>query len=386
MQRGVFSRRSSPALPGRSSDLARAVRQPAFRDILPALPMSATLQRAIYITLAAACLLPFVSPAMALAAGMACALLHVTAFPAQSKRLSRLLIQTCIVLLGLRIELGELAAQAGNGLIFAAGTIVGAFALGFLLQRLLRTGTELTLLVSSGTAICGGSAIGAVGTAIGASASSVSVATGAIFLLNAAALYTFPAFGHALHLSDVQFGTWAGVAIHDISSVVGAGASYNPQSSVALDTANVVKLSRVIWIFPCTLFASWCIRQIAPSDRHSIADSALGEALPTEAPTDRAASSSMPKTGRVWAIIPPFIILFVLASLARTFIPSIQGGEQLVKVTAHAGFSLALFLIGSGLSMVALRAVGWRVLVQALILWLAMASVSLLVVIITVPG
>jgi len=315
-------------------------------------------------------MLPWVGPPLALAAGMLFALAGLSAFPSESKKLSRLIIQVCIVLLGLRIELGELMRHAGSGLLFAAGTILAAFALGFALQRFLKTSTELTLLISSGTAICGGSAIGAVSAAIGASSSSVSVATGAIFLLNAAALYCFPPIGHALGLSDTQFGTWAGVAIHDMSSVVGAGAAYRVGATEALDTANLVKLSRVIWILPCTLFAAWIIaRERRETGKASIQTSG----------GDR---KSLPL--RVMGLVPFFIILFLVASLVRTALPVLGDYEAIVNQIAKAGFACALFLIGSGLSLSTLRSVGWRALVQAFILWVALATASLVVVVRTV--
>ncbi len=308
-------------------------------------------RRVLFLLAAVFCATPWASTPLALALGAALALLGLSDFNNPAKRLSRLLIQACVIALGLRVDLLTIAREARSGFLFAAGTIIGAFLLGFILERLLRTGKELTLLVSSGTAICGGSAIAAVGASIGASASAMAVATGAVFILNAVALYVFPPIGHALHLTDAQFGLWAGVAIHDVSSVVGAASHYHagdPTSAAALDTANVVKLTRVLWILPCALFASWVMRR----------------------------GGSAARTPFPW-----FILLFLVASAARTFIPPVALAADTVKIIATLGFQLALFLIGSGLSKAAIASVGWRVLLQAVLMWLAVAGVSLSIIV-----
>jgi uncharacterized integral membrane protein (TIGR00698 family) len=328
-----------------------------YRPTDPGYPRGVQAKDVLYIAAFVACLTPWMSPPLALLLGIAMALFNLSRFGPESKKVSRYLIQACVVLLGLRIDLHQLVREASRGLIFAAATIVGAFILGFALNRILRTGKELTLLVSSGTAICGGSAIAAMGSAIGASASAMAVATGAIFILNAVALYAFPAIGHWLHMTDTQFGVWAGVAIHDMSSVVGAGSSYHaadPTSSAALDTANIVKLSRVIWILPCTLFGAWMM------------------------PREGAKTQSI--ASRLTSLVPPFIILFLVASALRTFIPEIGAWQDRIRTFTTLGFAGGLFLIGAGLSKQAVRSVGWRVLVQAIITWVALAAASLAVV------
>ena len=309
-----------------------------------------TVSGVFYLLLLAACLSTFVPPPMALAVGVATALAGLSRFPEASRRASRLVMQTCIVLLGLRIDLGQLWREASNGLVFAAATIAGAFAVGFGLGRLLGVGREQTLLVSSGTAICGGSAIAAVGSAIRASSTSMAVATGAIFILNAVALAVFPALGRVIGLTDAQYGTWVGVAVHDMASVAGAGAAYG--SSAALDTAMVVKLSRVVWILPCTVFAAWMTKS---------SSGGVGGGV-----------------GGAWTrAVQPFLIGFLLASLTRTLVPAVAGYEAIIKTVATGGFSGAIFLIGAGLSVAAVRSVGWRVLVQATATWVTLATASL---------
>jgi uncharacterized membrane protein YadS len=298
----------------------------------------------------------------ALALGMVLALVGWVAWHAAIRRVSRVLIQVCVVLLGLRMNWSELAHAAASGIGFAVGTIAFALVLGMVLARLLKTGREVGLLVSSGTAICGGSAIAAVGASIGAGSSAMAVATGAIFLLNAAGLYILPLMGHALGLTEAQFGTWAGVALHDIASVAGAGKTYHldgSTGSVALDTAMVVKLTRVLWIFPIALVAGWWVRR-AKSDAGG-----TGHA------------SAKPHRG---APFPWFIVGFLGASALRTIVPATSAIVPTVNIVSASGFQLALLLIGAGLSRRALAAVGWRAFVQALVLWIALAAAALAVV------
>ena len=234
-----------------------------------------------------------------------------------------------------------------------------------MLGRLLGTGREISTLITSGTAICGGSAIAAVGSSIRASSSSMAIATGAVFVLNAVALFAFPPLARAIGLTDDQFGLWAGVAIHDISSVVGAAASFDDAAlaggaeSHALDVANVVKLTRVVWILPIALLAAWWDRRARATEG----------AAPVGA--------NAPATGGAF---PWFILAFVGASAARTLIPSLGDYSDRIQVTAGLGFQLALFLIGAALAPSALRRVGWRALVQAVVLWVVLAGGTLAVI------
>lgn len=316
----------------------------------------------VFLIALAACAGPWASPPIALGVGIALALAGLVAFQDRAKQVSRWLIQACVVLLGLRMDLGTLGREAVQGFVFAAATVVGVFVLGMALGRLLKTGREITLLLSSGTAICGGSAIAAVGTTIGAASGSMAVTTGAVFILNAVALAAFPAIGGWLGLSEVQFGTWAGVAIHDVSSVVGAAQHYHagdPSSSAALDTANVVKLTRVIWILPCAIFAGWVT---------SRAERATAGVEAGSGGTARGAA------------VPWFIVLFVVASGVRTLVPQIAEWSGGIRAVAGTGFQAALFMIGAGLSWATLMRVGWRVLLQAVVMWVAISAAALAVV------
>jgi len=320
------------------------------------------LQQTLFLLAAALCAAPWPNAytgAIALAVGIIFALLSLTCWPNQTKSLSRWLLQACIVALGLRLDISQLAHAAIDGLALAIATIFGALALGLLLGKLLGVGRDLSLLISSGTAICGGSAIASVGSAIRAKSSDMAMATAVVFTLNAVGVFTLPSLGHALHLSDHAFGTWAGVAIHDMASVSAVAKGYHAVNapdaltSTALDQANVVKLTRVLWIIPITLAAAWWA---ARRDRQQ---------------TDATAKPKMQ-----W---PWFIGLFILASLLRTLIPALAQFSSEIKLVTSCGFQLALFLIGAAVSKAALKGMGWRALAQAIILWLILALATALV-------
>lgn len=287
------------------------------------------------------------SPPLSLAAGLVLALAAPGTWSAPARSWSRRLIQAAVVLLGFRMDLGEVARAGLSGMAFAAGTIVGTFALGAALGRLLRTDRTVTTLLSAGTAICGGSAIAATSSAIGAGAPSTAVAMAVVFLLNAVALYAFPPIGHALGLTQPQFGAWAAVAIHDVSSVVGAAQVYGDE---ALQHATAIKLTRALWIAPVVLLAGMLVRR----------------------PAADGARRRVP--------VPWFIFLFVLAAAVRPFVPGGGDTTRVLGIVARAFMSLALFLIGSGLSVSAVRSVGWRALAQGVAMWLVLSVVALLVV------
>lgn len=288
---------------------------------------------------------PWSSPGIGLALGLVFALTLDNPYREAASRPVRYLLQTSVVLLGFGMDLGSVFWVGLHGLVFAAVTIFATFTLGYWLARLLDIERRTSLLISAGTAICGGSAIAAVGTAVDAEPGEMSVAMGTVFLLNAVALYLFPVIGHLLGLSQGQFGTWAGIAIHDVSSVVGAGTAYGED---ALRTATVVKLSRVLWIVPVTLTAALLFR-------------------------GRAAARQSKRMQLPW-----FILGFLLASFSTRLLPEIKHWAPLLAYVAKSGFAATLFCIGASLSVKAIRAVGYKPLLQGLILWLFMGSVALL--------
>ncbi len=293
------------------------------------------------------CLTPWASPGIALALGLVFALLSDNPYRDTGTQYVRWLLQGSVVLLGFGVDLGSVLRVGSHGLLFAAFTIGCTFALGYGLARLFDIDRKTSLLISAGTAICGGSAIAAVGSAVDADRNEMSVAMGTVFLLNAVALYLFPPLGHVLGLDQLQFGTWAGIAIHDVSSVVGAGAAYGDE---ALRTAAIVKLSRVLWIVPVTFAAAALFPRPA------------GE-------------------GRKRPPLPWFVLGFLLASAIASFLPAVRPWDQDLARLAKIGFAVTLFCIGASLSRAAIRQVGYKPLLQGLCLWLFISSVALLVVI-----
>ncbi len=305
------------------------------------------LGRLLFVSALVLCLVWF-SPPMALAVGMLFGLTLGSPWAAEGRRASKWLLQASVVLLGFGMPLGVVLRAGERGALFAAGTIATTLLLGWLLGKALGLRRDTSVLISTGTAICGGSAIAAVATVLDADESDVSVSIGTVFLLNAAALYLFPVLGHALHLSGDEFGTWAGVAIHDVSSVVAAAARYGGD---ALPIATAVKLSRALWIVPVT----------------------LGFSLFAKRNKDAGARGRQVR-------VPWFIGLFLVASLARSFVPVIAHAAPTLSHAALVGLTLTLFLVGPGLSRQALRAVGWRALVQGLSLWVFIGAGSLAVI------
>lgn len=331
--------------------------------------MRAVIGEVLIVVAAAVCVSPWGSPQVGLLMGMALALAGLTWRPRLAKKLSRVLIQACIVLLGLTINLSEVARAGVSGLVFAAGTIAGAFVVGLALARLLRVEGKLATLLCSGTAVCGGSAIAATSSVIRARDAHTSIALACVFLLNALALYLFPWLGHRLDLSQHQFGAWAAVAIHDVASVVGAGAAYG---EVARADATIIKLVRVLWIVPIALATGWYWR------RRDAREGAPGS--PATGPGASAGSKRPGLTG----VVPWFILLFLVTSTVRTLWPGLSGADPAIKFATRAGMSVALLLIGAGLSVRAVKEVGWRALLMATLLWVALSAAALAVVLRTV--
>lgn len=329
--------------------------------------MALRIRQTLFLLAALFCLTPWGAPPLALALGIAFALTLDNPFPHATRHVSRQLLQACVVILGFGMDL-EVVLRAGEqGLLFAVGSITVTLILGTLAGRWLRIPPKVSALVSAGTAICGGSAIAAVGSVIQAADGEMTVAMGTVFLLNAIALYLFPPLGHALHLSQTQFGTWAGVAIHDVSSVVGAASRFGLP---ALQTATAVKLSRALWIVPVAFGAALFFRAPRPQG-------ATGDTIGFD-------PAQTPVTARGRVQIPWFIGLFLLASVARSVVPGVAAAAPLLAHLATAGLTLTLFLIGAGISSKTLRSVGWRPLAQGLLLWTVISVGSLLVILATV--
>jgi uncharacterized integral membrane protein (TIGR00698 family) len=279
--------------------------------------------------------------------GIVLALTHENPFHRISRLAARYLLQASVILLGFGMDLTVVLRAGASGALFAFGSITATFVIGYVLGQWFKIPLNASVLISSGTAICGGSAIAAISAVINAAESEISVAMGTVFVLNAIALFVFPPLGHALHLSQTQFGLWSGVAIHDISSVVGAASHYGHE---ALLTATAVKLSRALWIIPVSVAASYLFQhQRTPSN----------QAVPHK-----------PQ-------MPWFIGFFMLASIMRTFMPGVASWSPALTALSETGLTLTLFLIGAGLSQRLLRAVGWKPMFQGVILWLFISTASL---------
>lgn len=294
---------------------------------------------------AALTLLPQATPALALATGLLVALTLGNPWPLPTGRLASLLLQASVVGLGFGIALERLVAGGMVGAPVTAVGIMATFIAGAGLARRLSVDREVAMLVTAGTSICGGSAIAALGSTVGARREHMTVSLATVFVFNAVALYTFPPLGHLFGLSQHQFGIWAAMAIHDTSSVVGAAASYGPD---ALRDATIFKLARALWILPLVL--------VAPLVWPDLGRAGQRRRVP----------------------IPWFIGLFILAAVARTLVPA--GALRVFDAVARLGRTAlvtTLFLIGASLTRDSLRTVGVRPLALGLLLWIGVAGVSL---------
>lgn len=302
-------------------------------------------RKAVFIVLILFLLSPYGSPPIALALGLLLAFTIGNPFPELSGKPTKYLLQASVVLLGFGMNLEAIVKAGRDGILFTIATIFGTLALGYLAGRFLAVPAKTSTLISSGTAICGGSAIAAVGPAISAEHDEMSVSLGTVFVLNSVALFLFPVLGHAIGLTENQFGIWAAIAIHDTSSVVGAAHAYGAE---ALATATTVKLARALWIAPIALIFAFLYRRFDGEARAKVA-------------------------------VPWFIFLFIGAAAFRTYapvfiFPSIF--DSLVNL-AKAGMTITLFLIGASLTPRTLKKVGIRPLVQGILLWIVISSVAL---------
>ncbi len=309
--------------------------------------------KSVFLVGLAICLVPFTPPWVALCLGIAIALALGNPYSKESKQYSKLLLQLCVVLLGFSMDLNTVLKAGSQGILFALASISAVFLLGWALQKALNLRPIAGLLVSTGTAICGGSAIAAMSTVTDADQEDVSVAIGTVFILNAIGLVAFPPLGRYFGLTQEQFGTWAGIAIHDVASVVGAGKAYGP---TALDVGTAVKLSRVLYLIPITLVAAWWIRR--------------GRRDQEVTENRRAASGTFPY----------FILGFIAASFIRTYVSGIAEHAATIKLVASIGLGVALYLIGSGITRKTLQQVGFRPLVLGVALWAFISVAGFLVV------
>lgn len=283
----------------------------------------------------------WVTPPVSLFLGLVFALLCGQAYPKFNKKVSKKLLQYSVVGLGFGMNLHASLASGKEGMLFTVISVVGTMLIGmFIGRKLLKVNRDTSYLISSGTAICGGSAIAAVGPVIKAKDSDMSVALATIFVLNAIALFVFPVLGEWLGLTQQEFGTWAAIAIHDTSSVVGAGAAYGEE---ALQVATTIKLTRALWIIPLALVTSFIFK----SEGKKVS-------------------------------IPWFILWFIVAILINTYVlDAVPQVGKAISGLARKGLIITMFFIGASLSADVLKSVGVKPLVQGVLLWLVISVGSL---------
>ena len=272
-----------------------------------------------------------VSPPIALLMGLIYGFTLARSFLPDTRRWAKFLLQGSVVALGFGMNLREVARAGRSGFLYTAIGIAVAMVLGLGLGYVIRVGKKAAFLISAGTAICGGSAIAAVGPIANASEEEMAVSLGTVFILNSVALFLFPLIGWALHMSQSQFGLWSALAIHDTSSVVGATAKYGAE---ALAVGTTVKLARALWIVPLSVVTAIVLKTKAKIQ---------------------------------W---PWFILFFCLAALLNTLLPTFGQTFGLLNHIGKLGLTVTLFLIGTGLNRQTLKSVGFRPLLQGLVLWM----------------
>lgn len=310
--------------------------QKGFKNLLD---KSITTREVIFLLAVVFCLSPLVSPPIALLMGLIIAQFIGHPYLHLNHKATHILLQVSVVGLGFGMNVTSALKAGKEGILFTIVSIIGTLVIGFFMGKFLKIEKKTSYLISTGTAICGGSAIAAISPVIKAEEKQISVALGTIFILNSAALFLFPFIGHQLNLSQSQFGMWCAIAIHDTSSVVGAASKYGPQ---ALEIGTTVKLARALWIIPVAFLSTFIFKS---------------------------------KDSKIK--IPYFIGLFVLAMIANTYIPFVQQYNHYLTNIAKAGLTLTLFLIGCGLNRKTISSVGFKPLIQGVILWVIIATAAL---------
>lgn len=310
--------------------------QKGFKNLLD---KSITTREVIFVLAVVLCLSPLISPPIALLMGLIIAQFIGHPYLHLNHKATHILLQVSVVGLGFGMNVTSALKAGKEGILFTIVSIIGTLVIGFFMGKFLKIEKKTSYLISTGTAICGGSAIAAISPVIKAEEKQISVALGTIFILNSAALFLFPFIGHQLNLSQSQFGMWCAIAIHDTSSVVGAASKYGPQ---ALEIATTVKLARALWIIPVAFLSTFIFKN---------------------------------KNSKIK--IPYFIGLFVLAMIANTYIPFVQQYNHYLTNIAKAGLTLTLFLIGCGLNRKTISSVGFKPLIQGVILWVIITTAAL---------
>jgi uncharacterized integral membrane protein (TIGR00698 family) len=300
----------------------------------------------IYVLAMVLCTMPFVETPIALLAGIVLVQFIQHPFPKLNKKLTKYLLQASVVGLGFGMNIWQAASAGKEGLFFTIFSIITTIGLGWYIGWKLHIEKPTSFLISSGTAICGGSAIAAISPIVKASEKQITTALGIVFVLNSIALFIFPQIGHSLHMSQHQFGVWAAIAIHDTSSVVGAAHQYGNE---ALQIATTIKLERALWIIPLAILSIFIFK----SDSKKIK-------------------------------IPYFIFLFIAAIVLNTFLPGIHFVSPYITTIARTGLKISLFLIGTTLTKDLIFTVGFKPFLQGILIWVFISVLSLITVLHTI--
>ncbi|WP_055445408.1 YeiH family protein [Lacinutrix himadriensis] len=295
--------------------------------------------KAAYLLIISIAFLGGINSPTALVLGFVFTLVFHNPFPTYSQRGFHLFLKVSVVGLGFGMFINETLETGKQGLELTMFSIFLTIGFGYILGRILKLDVKLAHLISSGTAICGGSAIAAIAPVIKAKSKTISVAIGIVFFLNAIALFVFPAIGHFFNLTQEQFGLWCAIAIHDTSSVVGAALGYGDE---ALRIATTVKLTRTLWIIPLSILSMFLFKT-------------KGEKIK----------------------IPYFIILFIIAIFINSCHVLPEQATSFIVLMAKRLLVVTLFLVGSNISINDLKASGVKPIVFASILWLFISVFSL---------
>ena len=296
----------------------------------------------IFIVLIAVCFSGLISGAIALVLGFLFTVFAGQLFPNFTHKSIQFLLKISVVGLGFGMYITETLQIGKEGLNITLFTIAATLILGWLLAKILKIDVRLGHLISSGTSICGGSAIAAISPVINAKPKTISVSLGVVFLLNSVALFIFPGIGHFFNMSQHQFGLWTAIAIHDTSSVVGAALAYGEE---ALRVATTVKLARTLWIIPVSLISMFLFKT---------------------------------KDGKIK--IPLFILFFILAIAINSYFNLPAELTQSITGISKRLLVACLFLVGTTLSLKDIKQTGFRPFVLGISLWVFISISSLLVI------
>jgi uncharacterized integral membrane protein (TIGR00698 family) len=290
------------------------------------------------------CFTPFASSPIALMIGFLLASFSLVPTELPIASFTKKLLSYSIIGLGFGIHFEQALAVTSDGIGLIITTIVGTLVIGMMIAKVIKLERTTAYLIASGTAICGGSAIAAVAPAIKAKDEQIGLALATVFVLNSLALFIFPVIGHALGLDQHTFGTWAAIAIHDTSSVVGAASAYGEE---ALTTATTLKLARALWIIPVALISAIIF------------------------------SRGNGEEGKSKLVIPYFIFWYCAAIAFSDFFPQFEMVYQGIFTIAKQALVVCLFLIGCSISVSKLKSAGAKPLMFGVTLWVLISTISL---------